>query len=134
MANRTKKTASKKRRNSGGGNASPWLMVSLAVILLLSGFIAKLVFFPNQAQTIGVASYQEGSSSEDPVESGVRLVASNFRCACGGCGELPLIECECDMPRGAIGEKRFIREKLRQGLNVEQVIQLVDESYGHRIT
>ena len=54
-------------------------------------------------------------------------------CACGGCGELPLVECDCDMPRGALEAKAYIRAKLEEGLSVESVIRLVDEVYGHRI-
>jgi cytochrome c-type biogenesis protein CcmH/NrfF len=38
------------------------------------------------------------------------------------------------MPRGAQTEKAFVREKLEQGLTVDEVIQAVDELYGHRIT
>jgi hypothetical protein len=38
------------------------------------------------------------------------------------------------MPRGAIEEKNFIRNKLQQGLTVEQVVILVEKEYGHRIT
>jgi len=59
-------------------------------------------------------------------------VAKNFKCACGGCGELPLEACNCDMPKGAIEEKKFIREKLAEWFTVEQVIELIDKKYGHR--
>jgi hypothetical protein len=63
----------------------------------------------------------------------VGAVAKNFACACEGCGELPLAECDCDMPRGALEEKKFIRERLAEGNTVEQVIVLLDKQYGHRI-
>lgn len=66
-------------------------------------------------------------------EAQVIAVAENFKCACGGCGELPLATCECDMPKGAMEEKNFIRQKLAEGLTVEQVIELVDKKYGHRV-
>jgi len=66
-------------------------------------------------------------------EAKVIAVAKNFKCACGGCGELPLATCECDMPKGAVEEKRFIREKLAEGFTVEQVIELLDKRYGHRV-
>ena len=64
----------------------------------------------------------------------VRQVAANFRCACGGCGELPLDECQCDMPSGAVEEKNFIKTKLLDGYTVPQVVELVDEKYGHKET
>lgn len=66
-------------------------------------------------------------------EAKVIAVAGNFKCACGGCGELPLETCTCDMPRGSVEEKKFIREKLAEGFTVEQVIELLDKEYGHRI-
>jgi hypothetical protein len=35
------------------------------------------------------------------------IVAANFKCACGQCGELFLIDCTCDMARGAVEEKNW---------------------------
>ena len=67
------------------------------------------------------------------VGNAYQRVAANFRCACGGCGELFMVDCTCDMPKGAVETKAFIRNKLGQGLSVDQVIQLVDKQYGHRI-
>ena len=66
-------------------------------------------------------------------ETQVIAVAKNFKCVCGGCGELPLATCNCDMPKGSVEEKRFIREKLAKGFTVEQVIELLDKKYGHRV-
>ena len=67
------------------------------------------------------------------MENQVLQVAVNFKCACGGCGELPLAECQCDMSRGAVEEKSFIRTKLAEGNSVPEVIELVDQEYGHRV-
>lgn len=78
--------------------------------------------------------YQVDSSDYGAIESRVKLVAANFRCACGKCGELFLVDCTCDMPRGAKEQKEFIRNRLRQGLTVDQVTHLVDEEYGHKIS
>jgi cytochrome c-type biogenesis protein CcmH/NrfF len=66
-------------------------------------------------------------------EAQVVAVAKNFKCACGSCGELPLVTCNCDMPKGSVEEKRFIREKLAEGFTVEQVIEQLDKKYGHRV-
>lgn len=74
-----------------------------------------------------------GTSMSEVDELKVAAVARNFKCACGGCGELPLETCTCDMPRGSVEEKKFIREKLAEGLTVEQVIEALDKKYGHRI-
>jgi cytochrome c-type biogenesis protein CcmH/NrfF len=73
------------------------------------------------------------STAANSIEDQVRQVAVNFKCACGGCGELPLAECQCDMPKGAVEEKSFIRAKLAEGYTVPQVIELVDKKYGLRV-
>jgi cytochrome c-type biogenesis protein CcmH/NrfF len=73
------------------------------------------------------------SAAPSSIEDQVRQVAVNFKCACGGCGELPLAECQCDMPKGAVEEKSFIRKKLTEGYTVPQVIELVDKKYGLRV-
>ena len=82
----------------------------------------------------GASDYQNVSGKDSDLEGQVKLVAANFRCACGGCGELFLIDCTCDMPRGAKEEKNFIRRNLHQGLSVSEVINLVEKEYGHRIS
>jgi len=73
------------------------------------------------------------SSNVEVDEAQVIAVAKNFKCACGGCGELPLVTCNCDMSKGSVEEKRFIREKLAEGFTVEQVIEQLDKKYGHRV-
>ena len=77
--------------------------------------------------------FQSASVDNASLEGQVRLVAANFKCACGQCGELFLIDCTCDMPRGAVEEKNYIRNKLRQGMTIDQVINLTDQKYGHKI-
>ncbi len=74
------------------------------------------------------------SESAGSIEEKINIVAKEFRCACEGCGELQLIVCKCDMPRGAVEEKQFIRENLEKGLKVDEVIRLVEKKYGYRNT
>jgi uncharacterized membrane protein YvbJ len=99
------------------------LAVKLAVTLSKEGSFSKL----NSAPAPTSASMAKVDEAQ------VTAVARNFKCACGGCGELPLATCECDMPKGAIEEKNFIRGKLAEGFTVEQVIGLLDKNYGHRV-
>jgi hypothetical protein len=96
--------------------------------------MVKVVFAPSVENQQTRPNVQTNSTNDSAIESQVQLVAANFRCACGGCGELFLIDCSCDMPKGAVEEKAFIRDQLQQDLSVDQVIQLVDKKYGHRIT
>lgn len=111
------------------------------IFLIIAGII-MIVLFAKQIVTNfkGEKSPQISSpviSNETPLfginEEQVIAVAQNFKCACGGCGELPLETCTCDMPKGSVEEKNFIRGKLAEGLTVEQVIEMVDKKYGHRI-
>ncbi|MBW2412209.1 MAG: hypothetical protein JRF72_20605 [Deltaproteobacteria bacterium] len=121
---------------------SYWKVVAIIAIIFSTGLAVKLVFYPTRVPAINsgttftptsTSNYQAVSQTNDPIDSHVKLVAANFRCACGGCGELFLVDCTCDMPRGAKEEKTFIREQLQKGLTVDQVITLVEQEYGHRI-
>ena len=105
-----------------------------AIFFFLSaGLVVKMVFAPISGARVDSANYQSNADGKANVESQVKLVAANFRCACGGCGELFLVDCTCDMPRGAKEEKDFIRARLHQGLSVDEVTDLVDREYGHKI-
>lgn len=106
------------------------------VLVILAAFFtrkATTIFRSGKPTGMSSAPISYGISMSDVDEEKVIAVARNFKCACGGCGELPLETCECDMPRGSVEEKNFIREKLAEGLTVEQVIELLDKKYGHRI-
>jgi len=126
-----------------------WMITTIIAVVLLVGVSAKTMFSPREnarsitpiqsttAQPITIqpktvvpiAATLATNAGEDPVLQ----VAVNFKCACGGCGELPLAECQCDMPKGAVEEKSFIRTKLAEGNTVPEVIELVDQEYGHRV-
>ena len=110
------------------------MIVALIVFFFAAGVLVKVVFYSSPAIGYRASNYATGTGPNSALESQVQLEAANFRCACGGCGELFLIDCTCDMPRGAVEEKAFIRDKLQQGSTVDQVIQQVEKQYGHRIT
>ena len=107
------------------------LIIGLVFLAGLSWQLVKM--YPGGQKSLESASSPLLSASAGRVSAAqVAAVAKNFACACEGCGELPLAECNCDMPRGAVEEKKFIREKLAEGNTVEQVIVLLDKKYGHR--
>ena len=108
-------------------------MVAAIFFFLAAGLVVKMVYSPVSATNRGSAMFQSASANNASLEGQVRLVAANFKCACGQCGELFLIDCTCDMPRGAVEEKNYIRNKLRQGMTIDQVINLTDQKYGHKI-
>ena len=135
MAKRKKKSksASRPKVRSNGWQPSYWRIVALIAIFFAGGVMVKAILAPPPRISAGISDVQYASQKNSALESRVRLVAANFRCACGGCGELFLVDCTCDMPRGAKEEKDFIRNNLRQGLNIDEVIALVDQQYGYRI-
>ena len=104
-------------------------------LFLISVFFVKQVITVSKKEnpsSMSLSPVSYGTSTSGMDEASVIAVAKNFLCACGGCGELPLETCTCDMPKGSVEEKNFIRKNLNEGLTVEQVIELVDEKYGHR--
>ena len=109
-------------------------MIVVAILFFFAaGVGVKMVYSPGSGIGSGPTIFPSSPGNNADLESQVRLVAANFRCACGQCGELFLIDCTCDMPRGAVEEKNFIRKKLRQGMGIEEVITATEAQYGHRI-
>jgi cytochrome c-type biogenesis protein CcmH/NrfF len=128
-----------KRAKAGRGEPSFWMITAIISLILLVGFIVKTIYEKTSYSSgpkLSPATVIQpvAAPAAGPLESEVLQVASNFRCACGECGELPLAECTCTTPRGAVEEKAFIRGKLKEGLSAAQVIELVDKKYGHRMT
>ena len=125
-----------------------WMITTIVAVVLLIGVSAKTMFSsrenaraiipiqstPGQPITIQPKTVVPTATTlpTNSAEDQVLQVAVNFKCACGGCGELPLAECQCEMPKGALEEKNFIRTKLADGYTVPEVIELVDQKYGHR--
>ncbi len=120
-----------KRQSTGPSYKTIGLVIGM--VFLLGIFIkAGAIFFKGENRSRLSSSSASVSASTKVDEAEVMAVAKNFKCACGGCGELPLVTCQCEMPKGSVEEKRFIREKLAEGYTVEQVIELLDKKYGHR--
>jgi hypothetical protein len=136
MAQRKKRErpVSQPKVSRRGWQPSYWMIVAFIAIFFAGGVMVKTVFSPRPGISTTVSNYQPVSGANSNLVGQVQLVAANFRCACGGCGELFLIDCTCDMPRGAKEEKDFIRKNLQQGLSVDEVITLVEKEYGHRIS
>lgn len=131
---KTRRRSPQPQSSPRGWQPSYWMIVAFIAIFFAGGVMIKAVFSPPPPISSGAANYQQVSITNSNLEGQVRLVAANFRCACGGCGELFLIDCTCDMPKGAKEEKDFIRRNFQQGLSVDEVITLVEKEYGHRIS
>jgi hypothetical protein len=131
ISQRPKKSS--KQKSEGPSSITIALVI---VIVLITAFFAnkvKTIFQREEPSRVSSSYVPPRISTNGVDEADVIAVARNFKCACGGCGELPLETCECDMPKGSVEEKKFIREQLAEGLTVEQVIELLDKKYGHRI-
>jgi cytochrome c-type biogenesis protein CcmH/NrfF len=122
-----------KAQSFGSSYGAIALMIGM---IFLAGFAVKLAIAFSKGGNLSRSNSAAAPISAPTVkveEGQVIAVATNFKCACGGCGELPLVTCNCDMSKGSVEEKRFIREKLAEGLTAEQVIELLDRTYGHRV-
>ena len=132
---KSKKTPSKLEKNSRTGPKNyVWKTVTVIAVVISFALIVNLDFLKPAASKTKGGEISSVSSSGGGYDSRVQLVASKFRCACGGCGELPLDECTCDMPRGAKEEKDFIQGEMAKGLSIDQVIKAVGDKYGHKKT
>ncbi|UCG10989.1 MAG: hypothetical protein JSU72_10470 [Deltaproteobacteria bacterium] len=141
MAKKRKKARQQKESVPEKKESSFWMITAIVAIVLLVGVTMKTMFpsrsGPDTTQPTliqPVSSPRSTSVATSGLQGQVYQVASQFKCACGGCGELPLAECECDMPKGAKEEKTFIRAKLMEGLSVPEVIDLVEKKYGYKAT
>ncbi len=134
MTEKNIRKAAKPKSDSRASEPSYWMITAVIAVILLIGFVVKTAFIPSQVPKNSAEIFQTSSRTDKTIDGQVRQVASNFSCACEGCGELPLVECTCDMPRGAQDEKTFIRNKIKNGFAVDQVVQMVDKKYGYRTT
>jgi uncharacterized membrane protein YvbJ len=129
------KAPKENRKRSSDGPSYKAIALVIGLVFLL-GLFVKLgisLFKEERSSKLFSSPTSFSTSLKNVDEANVIAVAKNFKCACGGCGEDPLETCTCDMPKGAVETKSFIREKLSEGFTVEQVIELVDKKYGHRI-
>jgi cytochrome c-type biogenesis protein CcmH/NrfF len=109
------------------------MIVAIIALIFSVGLAVKTVLYRSPEIPEREAVPERPLSGDASTERHVERVASNFRCACGRCDELSLVECDCDVLRGAMEMKAFIREKLRDGFTIDQVIKWVEMEYGHRI-
>ncbi len=123
-----------KHQSSGPSFKTIALVIGIIFLFGILVEIGTTVFKQDRSSQAPSSTASIRQSSVSGIDDAqVIAVAKNFICACDGCGEKPLETCACDMPRGAVEEKNFIREKLSEGFTVEQVIELLDKKYGHRV-
>lgn len=86
-----------KRRSNGPSYKT--IVLAIGIIFVLGTFV-KLgkTFLKEESRSRLPSSSTSISRSVKVDEAQVIAVAKNFKCACGGCGELPLATCNCDMP------------------------------------
>lgn len=123
----------KRKDASGSLVSSTWRIVAVAALIICGILIWKLGFSPVRETTAGRSVIRPVTVNPKSFDSKFYAVITQFRCACNGC-EDSLVECDCDMPRGAKTEKDFVREKLGQGLTVDEVVHALNGLYGNRIT
>jgi len=133
MSKKHARTRGNRPQRRKSGDARYWKVAAILAVLFCIALIIRMAMAPTPPQIKGVTEEASTAPYGDLAQTKVQLVASEFECACGQCGNTALIECTCDRPHGALEEKNFIRRELKEGHSVEDVIQLMDRKYGHRI-
>ncbi len=126
---KTKAFRQKGRRMAPSPHSSRIFILTLAAIVGLF-FVAVLLVKQSNNGSIrpgAPESIMNPALSDPATEALVMAVAEKFICACGGCPQLDLVECECD---AAVRQKNFIREQLQEGRSMEDVIAMVKTTYG----
>ncbi|MFN3135536.1 MAG: zinc-ribbon domain-containing protein [Candidatus Kryptonium sp.] len=99
-------------------------VISFVVLVLLFYFYTNYETKKQRVSSSKVTSINVTSE----IEAKVYEVASKFTCGCGQCGNLPLETCDCTY---AIQQKNFIKERLLKGETVDDVIIVVNQTYGN---
>ncbi len=108
----------------------------IANIYLLFGLglaivIIALLFIERPAQRQAGIEHQHDSNATANFTGAVYDVAEKFICPCGGCGEMALETCSCDMHNGAVEAKTFIQQQFNQGKSNDEVIAAMIQRYGY---
>jgi hypothetical protein len=102
----------------------PVTLVAAAAVVLAGYFI----FLPARP----VKERRPGPEQALLWSADVQQIASNFNCPCGECGVTRLDQCDCDVPRGSMEARRYIRKLLDENLPKEEIIRKFDERYGNK--
>jgi len=92
------KPSDRRRSRSSGKEPSYWLFVAIIAVVFVGGLVARAVF--SRGPNAGRGSIRSRSPVvvDESLDRKVHLVALNFRCACGGCGELLFTGCKIKSP------------------------------------
>jgi cytochrome c-type biogenesis protein CcmH/NrfF len=103
------------------------ILFGLAVVILVFALNRE----EEAPEPIHTHTPQALTASTDPA---TKRIAEQFNCPCGQC-EHTLAECTCEHPKGAKEVKAFITHELLHAKRSEaEVVKLMDEKYGHKIT
>jgi cytochrome c-type biogenesis protein CcmH/NrfF len=119
-----------KRRNQKSQppfRANIYLLFGLGLAII----IIALLLIDRPTQRRAVIEHNHDSKATTTFTSVVYEVAEKFICPCGGCGEMALETCSCDMHQGAIEAKSFIQQQLNQGKSKDEVIAAMIQRYGY---
>ncbi len=129
---RARAASSTKKR--GPARKIRWSQIVVAVIVGVT--VAAIVGVVISPSSRGSASAQNPGSGTPPNitwAQNVQQIAAQFNCPCEKCGVIRLDLCTCDIARGAVETKSYIQDLLNQELPTSEIIQKIDQRYGHRI-
>lgn len=119
----------KKKYTPKTGNSKSFFFISASVLTLV---FLSMFFIDNERPSGRVVrklapAVLEQKSNDPVLEAKTMEIAAHFICSCGTCGEEPLEICTCQT---AQAERNFIRQALRSGLDDDEVIKSVNQTYG----
>ena len=130
-----RESRSSKTRSKSGKQRQPSAHSSRAFLLTLAAIVGLFFVAILLVKQSDQPNYSRDASGPvvnptiaDPATEALMVaVAEKFICACGGCPQLDLVDCDCD---AATRQKNYIREQLKQGRSTEEVIAMVKTIYG----
>ena len=123
------KAGKKKQKTTASRQSTSSIKIAAAVIgALLIYFFMTDNQTPERRQTVSSSlPVAEQKLSDPALESKAMEIVSKFICSCGGCGEDPLEECDCETARG---ERNYIRQAVANGGSMEDIIREVNLKFG----
>ncbi len=128
---------SRKNKKAKNNNTSKIIAISIIAALVISIIVMNIDSFTSSSSSNNNNNnnYNLNSGAGDNItwSEQVQRIAANFYCPCEKCGIISLDKCTCDIEKGSVEVKSFIINLLDKEFSEEEVIQKVDEVYGHRI-
>lgn len=98
-----------------------WILTMVGIIVL--GLIILMKISPEKSSPAD----QVAKTEQQNYSALTFLVSTQFNCSCSDCND---VVSDCTCPTGK-ATKDYIEQKVRQGYQKQEIIDLVKDAYGH---